>query len=373
MKKSLGIYIHVPFCVKKCGYCDFCSVAGKDSEYISLYATELCRRMEEFSPKTGEYTVDTVYFGGGTPSLLPIRCVEQIFKAVGNFNISDGAEITMECNPATASREYFSNIRSLGVNRLSIGLQSAKDNELKLLGRAHGVDDFISCFEDARGAGFDNISADLMYGIPDQTMESFGYSLKFLSELAPEHISAYGLSIEEGTYFHRHITELDIADDDMQASMYGMMREYLESRGYRRYEISNFAKEGRESRHNTRYWTGLDYIGFGVAAHSCFNGERFGNSRDIDAFLRGEDITEERYSLDTEERRKEYIMLGMRMERGVDLSEYEERFGRAFPYDSECVKGYVCGGFLRLDGGKMSFTEKGFLVSNVILSDLMEL
>ncbi len=373
MKKSLGIYIHVPFCIKKCGYCDFCSVAGKDSEYMSLYTEELCRRMRNFLPLTKEYTVDTVYFGGGTPTLLPQRSVERIIEEVNKYNISSGAEITMECNPATADREYFSALRSLGVNRLSIGLQSAKDNELELLGRAHGVKDFVSCFEDARASGFDNISADLMYGIPDQTMESFGYSLEFLSDLAPEHISAYGLSIEEGTYFHRHLSELKIADDDMQASMYGMMCEYLSGRGYRRYEISNFSKEGRESRHNTRYWTGLDYIGFGVAAHSCFNGERFGNSRDIDAFLRGEDIVEERYALDAEERRKEYIMLGMRMERGIDLSEYRSRFGKSFPTTSGTVKNYIQGGFLRLDGERMSFTERGILVSNVVLADLMEL
>lgn len=373
MKKSLGIYVHVPFCIKKCRYCDFCSVAGKDSEYISVYTAELCRRIEEFAPKAREYKVDTVYLGGGTPSLLPIKCVDKIFNTLDKFNISDSAEITMECNPATAKPQYFYDIRSLGINRLSIGLQSAKDNELKLLGRAHGVRDFVQCFEDARKAGLDNISADLMYGIPDQTMDSFRYSLGFLSDLAPEHISAYGLSIEEGTYFHKHLAQLNMADDDMQADMYSMMCEYLEIRGYHRYEISNFSKVGKESRHNTRYWTGLDYIGFGVAAHSCFGGVRFGNSRDIDAFLRSEDITEERYVLDDEELKKEYIMLGMRMERGIDLSEYEQRFGKAFATHSECVKRYLQGGFLKLDGGRMSFTEKGFLVSNVILSELTQL
>lgn len=373
MKKSLGIYVHVPFCIKKCGYCDFCSVVGKDSKYMSLYTEELCRRIKDFAPLTEEYTVDTVYLGGGTPTLLPVRSVERIMEEVNKYGISGSAEITMECNPATADREYFSDIRSLGVNRISMGLQSAKDNELELLGRAHGVKDFICCFEHARSTGFDNISADLMYGIPDQTMDSFRYSLEFLCDLSPEHISSYGLSIEEGTYFHRHLSELKIADDDMQASMYSMMCEYLSHRGYHRYEVSNFSKAGRESRHNTRYWTGLDYIGFGVAAHSCFDGVRFGNSRDIDAFLRGEDITEERYSLDEEERRKEYVMLGMRMERGIDLSEYEKRFGRAFPASSETVQKYVSGGFLKLDGERMRFTEKGFLVSNVILADLMEL
>ena len=373
MKKSLGIYIHIPFCIKKCRYCDFCSVAVKNGQFMSAYVTELCRRIEQFAPRAGDYTVDTVYLGGGTPSLLPSDSVGAILDTVNKFHISDGAEITMECNPATANGEYFSHIRSLGVNRLSIGLQSAVDSELSLLGRAHSVEDFINCFNDARSAGFDNISADLMYGIPNQTLESFHGSLEFLAGLSPEHISAYGLSIEEGTYFHRHLEELNIVDDDMQAAMYSMMCEYLKGRGYDRYEISNFAKKGRESRHNTRYWTGLDYIGFGVAAHSCFDGERFGNSRDIAAFLRGEDITEERYALDNNERRKEYIMLGMRMERGIDLAEYKNRFGEDFPVGADCIRTYFQGDFLRLEGDRLFFTENGFLVSNVILSDLLEL
>ena len=373
MKKSLGIYIHIPFCKRKCRYCDFCSVSGKDDGFMVKYAEELCKRVRDFLPCAKDHTVDTVYFGGGTPTLLPIDAVKMIMNEIARFDISRDVEITMECNPATADLTYLSQLRGIGINRLSIGLQSASDTELSLLGRAHNSEDFVTCFENARKAGFDNISADLMYGIPDQTLESFSHSLDFLTALSPEHISAYGLTIEEGTYFHKHLSELDIADDDMQAEMYSLMCERLETNGYHRYEISNFSRIGRESRHNTRYWAGLDYIGFGVAAHSCFDNERFGNSRDIEGFLRGDDITEERYTLDIDELRKEYIMLGLRMERGISLSKYEERFGMTIKTDVYPLDNYIRNGFLKLSGDSLSFTEKGFLVSNSILSELIEL
>lgn len=371
MKKSLGIYIHVPFCLKKCRYCDFCSFVGKDGQYMSAYADELCRRISAAAAEASEYSVDTVYFGGGTPSLMPIESLEKITDAVRFFGVADDAEITLECNPATADGAYFRGLVGLGVNRLSIGLQSAHDGELALLGRAHTKDDFVRCFEDARAAGFDNISADLMYGIPDQTLDSFSSSLEFLVALSPEHISAYGLTIEEGTYFDTHRAQLTLADDDGQADMYSLMGEILEKNGYHKYEISNFSKEGRESRHNMRYWKCLDYLGFGVAAHSCFGGRRFGNSRDIAAFLRDEDITEECCVVDADERRREYVMLGLRLCEGIDLTEYARRFGGDFFEHYPEVRSYIDGGFMRTDGRRTAFTERGFLVSNAILSDLL--
>ena len=367
MKKSLGIYVHIPFCLRKCRYCDFCSFGGKNAEYMAAYADELCRRIEASAKKADGYEVDTVYFGGGTPSLMPVSEMEKILDAVRGFRVAERAEITLECNPATADRAYFEGVLALGVNRLSIGLQSAVDRELELLGRAHDRADFLSCFEDARAAGFDNISVDLMYGIPEQTEESFKKSLEFVAALSPEHISSYGLTVEEGTYFFTHKDELDIADGDGQARLYEILGEYLTSKGYKKYEISNFAKEGRESRHNMRYWKQKDYLGFGVSAHSCFEGERFGNSRDIDAFLRGEDITEERVELDFEERRREYIMLGLRLADGIDIEEYRRRFGEAFP----SVEKFVKGGFMTEENGRIAFTEKGFLISNAILSELI--
>lgn len=368
MKKSLGIYLHIPFCVQKCRYCDFCSVAGADGEVMQKYAELLCRSAEDFAERARGYAVDTVYFGGGTPSLLPIRAIERVMNTLPRcFDVSADAEITLECNPATADASHLRALRALGINRISMGLQSASDAELALLGRIHTAADFSRTFSDARSAGFDNISADLMYGIPDQDMASLERSIDFLVSHGPEHISAYALSVEEGTYFERHRAELNLADDDAVSDMYLRCGEKLSTSGYYRYEISNFAREGKESRHNLRYWRGLDYIGLGVAAHSCFEGERRGNRRDIDAFLRGEDITE---SVCPSEPREEYIMLRLRLSEGIDVQEYRDTFGEDLSL-SAAVKKYIEGGFMRLSRGRLCFTERGFLVSNAILADII--
>ena len=372
MKKTLGIYIHIPFCVSKCRYCDFCSFAGKGTEEISNYVSELCRRIA--SAEADGYLVDTVYFGGGTPSLMAACDVERIISALGGaFCIDKGAEITLECNPATADEQYFKDVRALGVNRLSMGLQSAVDGELALLGRAHGVDGFVKTYSDARAAGFDNISADLMYGIPDQTSESLLYSARFLADLSPEHISAYGLTVESGTYFDKHRNELSLADGDGQYEMYILLSEYLASRGYEKYEISNFARDGKVSRHNLRYWRCGEYLGFGVAAHSYFGGKRFGNSRDVSAFLSGADMLEESVDIDADERRREFVLLGLRLSRGIDACEYKALFGRDFPTDHAVIKRYVSAGLMRYDGHSLSFTDKGFFVSNAIISEILDL
>ncbi len=373
MKKSLGIYVHIPFCVSKCKYCDFCSFAGKGEKDVSAYTGELCHRIERAEGVEG-YEVDTVYFGGGTPSLMSARELENVLVAISSrFSLSADSELTLECNPATADRQYFADVRSLGINRLSIGLQSALDSELKLLGRIHTASDFVKTYNDARAAGFDNISADLMYGIPDQTLKSFAYSIDALTKLSPEHISAYGLTVEKGTYFHKHKDELALADGDGQYEMYMLLSDRLRSNGYRKYEISNFSREGKESRHNLRYWRCGEYLGFGVAAHSYFGGRRFGNSRDIRAFLGGKDIVEENVFIDTDELRAEYVMLGLRLASGIDAYEYKEHFGRELPTDAPTVKRYVSAGFMRFDGGKLRFTDKGFFVSNAIISDILEL
>ena len=371
MKKSLGLYLHVPFCVQKCRYCDFCSVAGGSADKISEYCRVLASRVKAFAERCDGYFVDTVYFGGGTPSLMSLGDAERLMDVISaEYDVDKNAEITFECNPATADLDYFRGLRSFGVNRISMGLQSALDSELALLGRIHTAKEFSKTFDDARRAGFDNISADLMYGIPDQTMESFRHSIDYLAAHEPEHISAYALSVEEGTYFHKHRAELSLADDDAQSDMYLECVSRLAEGGYERYEISNFARNGKYSRHNTRYWQRLDYLGFGVAAHSCFEGERFGNSRDIDAFLRGEDITEERAALTCEDERAEYIMLGLRLALGIDTGEYFTRFGERIE-ERSAVQKYIDGGFMRLEDGRLAFLDKGFLVSNAILADII--
>ena len=372
MKKSLGIYLHIPFCLRKCRYCDFCSFPDKGRDTVLEYAEAICRDIQSSPQTQGEYTVDTVYFGGGTPSLMPGEGIEKILNSLRErFDVSESAEITMECNPATAELEYLSAVRAMGVNRLSIGLQSAVDRELELLGRAHSLADFVSCYNQARKAGFDNVSVDLMYGIPDQTEESLMESLRFIEEIAPEHVSVYGLMIEEGTYFARHEKELRLADDDGQAQMYLIISRELKRMGYEKYEISNFSLQGRQSRHNMRYWHCEEYLGFGVAAHSYFRGERFGNSRDIDGYLRGVDVTEERETVDGEGERAEYLMLGMRLVEGVSREEYACRFGRALDGDLPPIEKLINEGFLLDDGDRIRFTDKGFLVSNEIIARML--
>ena len=371
LKKSLGLYLHVPFCVQKCRYCDFCSVAGRSADIISEYCRTLAMRAGEFAERAGDYCVDTVYFGGGTPSLMSLRDAERLIDVISSkYDVSGNAEITFECNPATADLEYFRGLRALGINRISMGLQSALDSELALLGRIHTAKEFSQTFDAARRAGFDNISADLMYGIPDQTMDSFRYSIDYLTAHEPEHISAYALSVEEGTYFYEHQNELALADDDTQSDMYLECVSRLGKSGYERYEISNFAKDGKYSRHNTRYWKRLDYLGFGVAAHSCFEGQRFGNSRDIAAFLRGEDITEELSLITAEDERAEYIMLGLRLAEGIDTAEFFARYGEKLE-ENPSVKRYIESGFMSFSGGKLAFEDKGFLLSNAILADII--
>lgn len=372
MDQTLGIYIHIPFCLQKCAYCDFCSFPKKSGSDMRAYTHELCRRLALVAPSATKRVVDTVYFGGGTPTILPIDCFERLLEELRtHYALTPDCEITCECNPATADRAYLSSLRTLGVNRLSIGLQSADAHELTLLGRAHGVTDFFTCFSDARTAGFDNISADLMYGIPDQTLQSFSATLDTLISLAPEHISAYGLKIEDGTRFARERDRLSLPDEDVEWEMYRLCGERLAQAGYEKYEISNFARPGRESRHNLRYWQGRDYLGFGVAAHSCFLGERFGNSRDLSAFLRGEDITEERIALTEHDRYEEFVMLGLRLASGIDERELLLRYGKDFERAFPSLPLYLSHGLMQVRDRRLSFTDRGFFVSNSILADLL--
>ena len=372
--KKLGIYIHIPFCVQKCLYCDFCSFPKYSEEGIKAYVSALCREIKRYGERADGYSADTVYFGGGTPTLLPISEFERIFTQLrDSFSIAPDAEITCECNPATADREYFSALRELGVNRLSIGLQSVDESELRALGRIHSYLDFVDTYNSARQVGFDNISADLMYGIPKQTIESFGATLDKLIELSPEHISVYGLKVEAETPFGRMRDRLILPDEDSECEMYMLCSNRLYGAGYEKYEISNFARHGYESRHNLKYWTGGEYIGFGVAAHSYFGDERFANSRNIDGYLIGENIESERKKISHSEQMTEYVMLRMRLSRGVELLDFVERFGKDFDelYRDKLLK-YERGGYVKREYGSVSFTDKGFLVSNFILSDILD-
>ncbi len=372
MTDRTGIYIHVPFCLSKCYYCDFCSRTRADEETRSIYTERVCAEIRACAERLGDDrpTADTVYFGGGTPTLLSPSQLGAILTAVNNtFGIENGAEITAEANPKTADLERLSDMRRLGINRLSIGMQSVHDNELRALGRIHSHADFLASFEDARRAGFENISADLMYGIPEQTRESFAESIRSLISLSPEHISSYSLTVEDGTLFHRRRDSLILPDDDAVADMYALMTEMLEAGGYKKYEISNFANNGQVSRHNLKYWKRENYLGFGPAAHSFYSGVRYANSRDIDGYLEGSDIRELAEVISGGEAMDEYVMLGMRISEGIDISEFNRIFNSDFMESYGSTFRRFSPEYVYIDGKSCRFTDKGMFVSNYILSE----
>lgn len=371
--RNLGLYIHIPFCRTKCLYCDFCSVVSRDEQQREAYVGALLREIEARGTK--DYSVDTVYFGGGTPSLLS---AEQIGRILGeikeSFNVSPDAEITLECNPMTVSDgdEYFKELRALGVNRLSLGVQTAIDGELKLIGRRHSFEEAKATFFEARGAGFENISVDLMLGIPSQTLDSLRASANQVIKLAAEHISIYSLQLEEGTPLYRMRERYSLADDDTAADMYELVVKMMKDAGYRHYEISNFARGGRESKHNCKYWRLDEYLGLGLAAHSDFGGKRLENTRDMERYLGGEWL-EAASEISNSEREFEFLMLGLRTADGISKSEFLARFGVGFDekYGEKMEKfkkmGYFCE-----KGDALALTESGFEVSNAILTEILD-
>ncbi len=374
----IGLYIHIPFCRSKCPYCDFCSFPRPTEERMRAYTAELCRRIR-LAGKEIHRPLDTVYFGGGTPTLLPLDCVRDLTAAIGHaFFVCSDAEITAECNPATADRDRLAAWAAGGVNRLSIGAQSAHENELKALGRLHRRGDVERAVADARGAGIDNINLDFMLGIPHQTEHSLSETLSWALSLAPSHLSAYTLMLEEGTpFFRRGRAALGLpADeddaDDRAVTLWEMASTLLKGAGYEHYEISNFARAGYRSRHNLHTWQCHDYLGLGVAAHSSLDGVRFGASRDLEAFLRGEDILEFREVLSPADREAEYIMLALRLSDGIDEEDFAARFGHSFAesYAERCMP-FLLGDYMTLADGRIRLTEKGFPVSNAIIAEII--
>ena len=372
-KKSLGLYIHIPFCRQKCLYCDFCSVARPSGELVDAYLKSLLRCIGEWSQRARGHEVDTVYIGGGTPTVLSAKQLSSIIDScVKNYSFSESVEISCECNPATGSREFFLEIRGAGINRLSIGVQSADDGELRALGRIHDFRGFVRTYGEARDAGFDNISVDLMYGIPLQTPVSFENTLDKIIALAPEHISAYCLKVEENTPFGKMADRLVLPDEDEQFEMYKLCADKLASAGYARYEISNFSKKGRESRHNLRYWLGEDYLGFGAAAHSYFEGERFSFLPNVADFAKGGYPMSEREKIEEREKLSEFVMLRMRLAEGVSFEEFHKRFGRSFYDEFPKIKRFESSGHIISDGESCRFSDEGFFVSSYILSEILD-
>ena len=374
----LGLYLHIPFCVQKCRYCDFHS-AKADKGARTAYVRALCRHLEASAPTVQDMTVDTVYFGGGTPTLLDAADLGAILDTVrGHFALEAHAEITAECNPVTNADGLMEGLRAAGVNRISIGLQSASDGELSLLGRPHGFAEFLTTYEAARRGEFDNISVDLMFGIPNQTVESFGKTLDTVIDLSPEHISAYTLRIEEGTPFYGMRNELRLPDEDSESAMAELAAARLREAGYEHYEISNYARAGKRSRHNMRYWRGEDYLGFGPAAHSYLRGVRFETSPDTAAYIeaveRGdfEKLQKNAVRIEGKEQMDEYVMLRMRLFDGIELADFERRFGTSFEAQYGSTETLQRGGFLKRTADRLAFTEQGMRVSNAILCDWLD-
>ena len=366
MSNSIGLYIHIPFCKHKCPYCDFFS-GNADENAFDNYVIELKDKIKYWSEKA-KRDVATVYFGGGTPSVLGAdRLCDILYFIKFNFNIQNNAEITVEVNPDSAKTIDFEKMYACGFNRISMGMQTAVEDELRLLGRIHSIDDAKTSVERAKSAGFNNISLDLMMGIPNQTIERLEKSISFCADCEVTHISSYILKIEENTPFYKVQNKLKLADDDMQAEMYLKAVEMLDSLGYKQYEISNFAKQGYESRHNTNYWRCGEYIGIGPSAHSFFDGKRFFYSRSMDDFNNNK-LSFEGTGGDEEE----FIMLSLRLKSGLNYYEFEEKFGYTLPsYIIKKAKEYEKYGYTNVTDKSISFTPKGFLVSNSIISELI--
>ena len=369
--KDLGLYVHIPLCVRKCNYCDFCSYPLTDASWRERYVDLLCEEIKGYKGK--DYSADTVFFGGGTPSLLSGPKLKRIMSSLReSFHIKDCAEITLEANPGAVTEEGIEDYISAGVNRISLGLQSIHENELENLGRIHSYTDFLKTFKLAREAGINNINVDLMYGIPNQTAASFSETLDALCELSPEHLSVYGLILEEGTPFYGARGSLNLPSADSECDMYELACKKLTSAGYNHYEISNYSRDGRASRHNLKYWRGEEYIGFGVSAYSYLGGVRFGNPRDIDLYLEGDRFGDVEKVDSPELLREEYIMLRLRLSEGFSLEEYRERFDRDFLFENmNMVKRLTEAGLAHVFNGRFSLTERGLYVSNSIICELL--
>lgn len=375
--KSLGLYIHIPFCKQKCVYCDFYSLSGNESR-MDDYTDALCAHLLETAPFAAGHSVDTVYFGGGTPSYLGEKRLVKLLKIISKkYHVAKDAEITLEANPDSAGDwKTLKALRKAGVNRLSLGMQSACDAELQKIGRVHTMAQVRAAVEAARRARIENLSLDLIYGLPGQTLEQWQKNLAAAVDLAPEHLSCYGLKVEEGTPLFARRETAGLPGDEAQADMYLHTVDYLACHGYQQYEISNFARTGRESRHNLKYWLLEEYAGFGPGAHSDFGGVRYAYERDLERYIRGvkkhTPMLSESERIPPLDRDTEWVMLGLRTVRGLDPREFETRFRRRFscflPFLTQCQQA----GYAVQEEGRWHLTPRGFLVSNQIIGGMLD-
>ena len=378
VQDKLGIYIHIPFCRSKCDYCDFYSLAGREDR-MDAYQKALLAHLGETAPLARGIPVDTVYFGGGTPSFYGDKRLRELLTAIRKqFDVERDAEITLEANPDSVDLRALRRLRRAGFNRLSLGMQSACPAELSAVHRPHTVQQTDQAVTAARKAKFGNLSLDLIYGLPGQTMDSWKATVEHALSLIPQHLSCYGLKVEEGTPLAARTAAGEVLpDDDAQADLYLWTVGRLERAGYPQYEISNFAKPGYESRHNLRYWLTRPYLGFGPGAHSDFGGRRYSFVRDLDAYIQGVltggNIIDSADQIPQRERGGEYLMLRLRTARGVEEWEYRGTYFMDFaPLEARLQEFAAQGWAERTDEGRWRLTPKGFLVSNQLIGDLLE-
>lgn len=376
--KEAGLYIHIPFCRQKCFYCDFPSLAGKEEMFLE-YTEALCRELEEGTDALRGYKIKSVFMGGGTPTVLPAELLERIMSRVfGCYDIQPGAEITIEANPGTLDQKMCYCLKKMGFQRLSMGLQAWQDDILKRLGRIHNRAQFLENLANARKAGFDNINADLMFALPGQTLAQWEETLDAVISLGLDHISAYSLIVEEGTPFYDWYQQgiYGETDEETDRAMYAMAVRKLGEAGYHQYEISNFAKEGKESLHNKIYWMDEEYRGFGMGAHSYWQGRRFHNPVSLEGYIQkvrqGERLWEEMEEISPEEEMSEFMFLGLRMTKGIEKERFLRRFGRTLEevYGEEIAK-LKAEGLLAEKEGCLRLTARGVDVSNQVFIEFL--
>lgn len=376
--KPLGLYIHIPFCKSKCIYCDFYSLPRAEDR-MDRYVSALCRQLAEIAQRTTAHTVDSVYLGGGTPSYLGEKRLRRILKTVKkHYHLSRDAEITLEANPDSAGDwRALRSLRRAGMNRLSLGVQSADDGLLRTLGRPHTFAQAEEAAAAARRARIRNLSLDLIYGLPGQDLAGWKDTLERAAALEPEHLSCYGLKVEEGTPLWDMQEKMDLPDDDAQADMYLWTVERLGALGYEQYEISNFARPGRASRHNMKYWTLCEYAGFGPGAHSDLGDVRYAYLRSLDTYCAGVEagvsVLESSEHIPSRERDIEYVMLGLRLTQGISRQEFENRYRLPFAPIQSVLERFRATGHAALAGERWRLTPEGFLVSNQIIGELLNL
>lgn len=366
MQNLIGLYLHIPFCGKKCPYCNFCSIPFSKTS-VDEYCEHLCEQIRSLCRKYADKVVDTVYFGGGTPSLIATDRLCTILNIIYSSFKSNTKEITIEVNPTSGKMLDYNILKEYGVNRISMGMQSAIDDEIKILGRKHSKDDIETLVNKIRRSGINNISLDLMCCIPKQTIDSLSKSIEFCASMEVSHVSSYMLKLEEGTPFYEGRHKLELPDEETEREMYLFMCERLESLGYNQYEISNFSKSGYESKHNLKYWNCDDYLGIGVSAHSMMDNKRFYYSDSFDDFFNGK-IYNESDGGDKEE----YAMLRLRLKEGLNSDLYQERFNEDVPADYHArALALQKHGLVRVDNSSISLTREGFLLSNSVIAKLL--